>query len=78
MNPNLKSKHFLALVLFLTIILVLIVFSGRNYCLKNANSSEQESRPELIENLTFNFNESGFPFYVVPNIVHIILFDVKI
>ena len=33
--------------------------------------------PDLIENLTFNFNESGFPFYVVPNIVHYIMIDFK-
>ena len=32
---------------------------------------------QLIENLSFNFNSSGFPFNVVPNMVHYILFDVE-
>ena len=31
----------------------------------------------IANNLDFNFNETGFPFNIVPNIIHYILFSVK-
>ena len=79
MYSKLKSKKFF--LPFLTIIFVLILF--RQYFLQmiyfqsQVKQFDQNFHRELVEDLYFNFNEIGFPFYVVPNIVHYILFDVK-
>ena len=68
-----SSKKLIVFILFL-IIFVVILF-GPDYQ-RDAKSSELGFHPDLIENISFNFNETGFPFNVVPNIVHYILFDV--
>src|ERR1700761_2965283 len=75
---NSKSIYSFVFVLFMTIVFVVILFGTD---LKNGFQRhficQLNPRPHLIENLSFNFNETGFPFYVVPNIVHYILFDIK-
>ena len=68
MNSHLKKR----LIIFVAIVFLIII-------LKNGSQKDPDPHhnPGLIENLSFNFNETGFPFYVVPNIVHYILFDIK-
>ena len=48
-----------------------------NNSLKNSNNNQiKKFLVSVSENLTFNLNETGFGFNIVPNIVHYVLFNV--
>ena len=79
---KLKNKYirfvfiFFVLFKFFTIYYMIINLSLNNE-IKSKEKFFEISKQEFIEKLDFNFNETGFPFNIVPNIVHYILFDVR-
>ena len=86
---KMSSNRTLTLILFVSLCLNIIIIRDNNW-LKNQIYSRKWFEPrvervdtkcssiqKLTENLSFeNRNETGFPFNIVPNIVHYVLFDV--
>ena len=84
-----SSNRTLTLILFMSLYLNIIINRDNDW-LKFQISSHKWVEPrvrrvdtncssieELTENLSFeNLNETGYPFNIVPNIIHYVLFDV--
>ena len=89
---KMSSNHILTIILFVSLCLNIAIIRDNNWLKNQIYSHKWveprvrsvntncSSLQELTENLSFdsfeNRNETGFPFNIVPNIVHYILFDV--